>query len=198
MHVCTDSTSVYTLIRKSFGGNGVRTYANSQGKNPLYRKNCPQRWIEPTMLHQTGQQAQHITNELFWPLVKLLKVQNKENQAGVQKPTRPWWGALCRWEAPRPKTDFSLSTANLKAFQAPVRQNCKQQQVSQRWEKMPQKRLFCSLERLHESWNFKIRISLFGSFQKAEFPYEVEKFHKAHSINKLTTCFPYDILLFAQ
>ena len=23
MHVCTDQTSVYSLIRKSFGGNGV-------------------------------------------------------------------------------------------------------------------------------------------------------------------------------
>ena len=35
MHVCTDETSVYTLIRKSFGGNGVRTHVNSKGKNPV-------------------------------------------------------------------------------------------------------------------------------------------------------------------
>ena len=31
-------------------------------------KNSPQRRIEPTLLHQAGQQAQHTTNELFQPL----------------------------------------------------------------------------------------------------------------------------------
>ena len=55
-HVCTDQTSVYTLIRKSFGGNGVRTHVNSKGKIPSTgKKNCPQRRIEPTTLHQAGQ-----------------------------------------------------------------------------------------------------------------------------------------------
>ena len=35
MHVYTDQTSVYnTLIRKSFGGNGVRMCVNSKGKIP--------------------------------------------------------------------------------------------------------------------------------------------------------------------
>ena len=33
MHVCTDYTSVYTLIQKSFG-NGVRTHVISKGKIP--------------------------------------------------------------------------------------------------------------------------------------------------------------------
>ena len=32
MHVCTDKTSVYTVIRKSFGGNGTRNPVNSKGK----------------------------------------------------------------------------------------------------------------------------------------------------------------------
>ena len=34
MHVCTDYTSVYTLIWNSFRVNGVRTHANSKGKFP--------------------------------------------------------------------------------------------------------------------------------------------------------------------
>ena len=38
----------------------------------------------------------------------------------------------CRWEAPQLKTDFSFSTANLGALLAPLRQTCKQQQVSKR------------------------------------------------------------------
>ena len=38
IHVCTDETSVYSLIRKTFGGSGVRTHVNSKGKDPLFRK----------------------------------------------------------------------------------------------------------------------------------------------------------------
>ena len=48
---------------KEFWGNGVRTH----GKNFLYRKNSPQRSIEPTALHQAEQRAQHTTNKLFQP-----------------------------------------------------------------------------------------------------------------------------------
>ena len=33
----------------------------------LYWKNSSQKRIEPTMLHHTGQRAQHATNSLFWP-----------------------------------------------------------------------------------------------------------------------------------
>ena len=65
MHVCTDQTSVYILIRKSFGGNGVRTHINTKGKMPSTGKKSPQRRMEPTTLHQAGQRAQHTTNELF-------------------------------------------------------------------------------------------------------------------------------------
>ena len=36
-------------------------------ENPLFRKNSPQRRMEPTTLRQAGQRAQHTTNELFWP-----------------------------------------------------------------------------------------------------------------------------------
>ena len=39
-----------------------------QGKSPLHGKDFPQRRIEPTTLHQAGQQAQHTTNELVQPL----------------------------------------------------------------------------------------------------------------------------------
>ena len=53
MHVCTDYTLVYILVRKSFGGTELR------GKNPLYQKNSLQRRFKPTMLHHAGQQSQH-------------------------------------------------------------------------------------------------------------------------------------------
>ena len=39
---------------KEFLGNGVRTHNNSNGKIPSTGKNCPQRRIEPTALHQAG------------------------------------------------------------------------------------------------------------------------------------------------
>ena len=77
---------------------------------------------------------------LSW--VKLLKSQNKENQAGVQGLMRPRGGAGEKRSPPpppspppRPKTDFSFFTANLGALLARVRQQCKQQQVSQRCQK---------------------------------------------------------------
>ena len=54
---------------KEFWGEWSRNPCQPQGKNPLYRKkNSPQRRIEPTTLHQTGQRSQHTTNELFRPL----------------------------------------------------------------------------------------------------------------------------------
>ena len=74
MHVCTDLTSVYTLIRKRFfflgGGGGwgevgVRTHVNSKGKIPSTGNNSPQRKFEPTTLHPAGQRVQHTTNQLF-------------------------------------------------------------------------------------------------------------------------------------
>ena len=49
MHVCTDMTLVYTLIRRSFLGEWSLNPCELQGKNPLYRK-CPQRRIEPVTL----------------------------------------------------------------------------------------------------------------------------------------------------
>ena len=66
MHVCTDKTSVYTLIRKRLGGMESEPM-ELQGKNPLYGKNSPQRRIKPKPLHQAGQRAQHTTDELFQP-----------------------------------------------------------------------------------------------------------------------------------
>ena len=37
MHVCTDLTSVYTIIWKEFLGNDVRTHVNSKGKSHLQK-----------------------------------------------------------------------------------------------------------------------------------------------------------------
>ena len=88
------------------------------------------------------------------PWVKLLKAQNMENQVRVQGPTRPWWGA--GEKPPQPKTHFSFFTANLGALLAPMRQKCKQQQVSQRSKKRPKKRIFCSLKSLHESYTITL------------------------------------------
>ena len=119
---------------------------------------------------------------------KLLKAQNEENQAWVQGLMRPWWSAAEK--PPGRKQIFLFFTANIGALLAPARQKCKQEQVSQRWKKRLEKRIFCSLESLHESYtltlsasgdvhihNVKIKISLSGDFQKAEFCHEVEKFH---------------------
>ena len=55
--------------RKDFGGNRVRTHVNCKEKITSTGKKSPQRRIEPTTLHQAGQQAQHTTNELFRPPV---------------------------------------------------------------------------------------------------------------------------------
>ena len=66
MHVYIDETSVYTLIRKSFGGMESEPMLTPSGKYPLPEKNSPLRRIEPTTMHQAGQRAQHTNNELFW------------------------------------------------------------------------------------------------------------------------------------
>ena len=63
MHVCTDYTSVYTLIRRSFGGNGVWTHANSKGKIPS-TENFPRGGSNP---QRCGQRTQALPTELFWP-----------------------------------------------------------------------------------------------------------------------------------
>ena len=83
IHVCTDKTSVYTHIQKSFG-DGVRTHANSKGKILSSRKF----FSEEDRTHATvGQRAQHTTKELFWP----------------------WWQYDC-WIL-RPSPELSLSFA---------------------------------------------------------------------------------------
>ena len=64
MHVYTDKTSVYTLIPKSFLGNGVRTHVNSKGKIPLPEA---QTRFEPATLHHPGQRANTLPTRLFWP-----------------------------------------------------------------------------------------------------------------------------------
>ena len=44
-----------------------------QVENPLYRKNSPQRRMEPRPLHQAGQRVQHTAHELFRPLLMELE-----------------------------------------------------------------------------------------------------------------------------
>ena len=66
--MCAQTRLQFTLPSKNFFGEwSQKTHVNSKGKNALYRKKIPQRRIEPKTLHQAGQGAQHITNELFRP-----------------------------------------------------------------------------------------------------------------------------------
>ena len=55
-------TSVYTLIRKSYGGVESEPKLTPREKSPLPEA---QRRIEPTTLYHAGQQSQHATDELF-------------------------------------------------------------------------------------------------------------------------------------
>ena len=64
MHMCTDWSLVYTLIRKSFWGMEPEPMLTPREKSRL-PENFPQRKIKPMTLHQTGQRAQHATNKLF-------------------------------------------------------------------------------------------------------------------------------------
>ena len=52
-------TSVYTLIRKSFGGMESEPILTPKEKSPLLEV---QRRVEPMTLHHTGQRAQHTIN----------------------------------------------------------------------------------------------------------------------------------------
>ena len=56
-----------------------------QEKSPL-PENSPQRRFEPTTLHQAGQRAQHITNELFRPH-KYIKVPSTNTQVAPAPPS---------------------------------------------------------------------------------------------------------------
>ena len=66
MHVCTDYTSIYTLICK-FLGNGVRIHVNSKGKIPSTRKILPRGGSNPQRCI-----TQDTTNKLFWLLTAVL------------------------------------------------------------------------------------------------------------------------------
>ena len=69
------------------GGSRVRTLVNFKGKIPSIRKKYPQRMIEPTAVHQAGQQAQHITNELFRPQLKF-KLACQDNNDTIRSKSR--------------------------------------------------------------------------------------------------------------
>ena len=57
---------VCTLIWKSFGGMESEPML-TQGKNPPYGENSPQRRMEPMTVHQAGQWAQHTTHWAIAP-----------------------------------------------------------------------------------------------------------------------------------
>ena len=59
MHECTDYTSVYTLIQKSFGGTEPEPMLTPREKYPLPEA---QRRIEPKALHHAGQRVQYTTD----------------------------------------------------------------------------------------------------------------------------------------
>ena len=67
MHVCADWTSVYTLIRQSFGGTESGAMLIPMEKR---KKNLPeaQSRIEPTTPHHSGQRAQHYRLSCSGPL----------------------------------------------------------------------------------------------------------------------------------
>ena len=59
MHMCTDLTSVYSLIQKSFEGMESEPMVTPRDKSPLPEA---QRMFEPAMLRHAGQRAQHTTD----------------------------------------------------------------------------------------------------------------------------------------
>ena len=59
MHVHTEYTSVYTLIHKSFGGMESEPMLTPKERSILPEA---QTRIKPTMLHPSGQRAQHTTD----------------------------------------------------------------------------------------------------------------------------------------
>ena len=66
MQVCTNYTSVYTLIRKNFGGMESEPMLTPSEESSLPKKFSS----EEDRTHDaasTGQRAQHTTNELFRP-----------------------------------------------------------------------------------------------------------------------------------
>ena len=59
VHVCSDETSVYTLIRKSFLGMESEPMLTLKEKFTLPEA---QRRFEPITVHHAEQRAQHTTN----------------------------------------------------------------------------------------------------------------------------------------
>ena len=64
MDVCTDYTSIYSLIQKSLGGGKESGATLTLRQNPS--QPGTQRRVEPTMLHHVGQRARHATNWAVW------------------------------------------------------------------------------------------------------------------------------------
>ena len=76
MHVCTDWTSVCTLIRK-FWGNGVRTHVNSKGKIPSTSKLLITGRSNPPRCIKQDSKPNTLPAELFRPRFKGTKLSNE-------------------------------------------------------------------------------------------------------------------------
>ena len=63
--MCTQTRPRFVLSSGRVLGEWSQNPCYLQGKNPLCRRNSPQRRRERRTLHQVGQRAQHTTNELF-------------------------------------------------------------------------------------------------------------------------------------
>ena len=60
--MCAQTRPRFTLSSEWVLGEWSQNRCYLQRENPLYRKHSPQRRIEPTTLHQTGQWANHTTS----------------------------------------------------------------------------------------------------------------------------------------
>ena len=88
MHVGTDETSVYTLIRKSFGENEVRTHVNSKGKSPLLEKFSEEDGMHDTASRKTGSPT-HYQQAIPAPMVSLTRCKSS-GVCGI------FWLSACR------------------------------------------------------------------------------------------------------
>ena len=82
MHVCTDQPSVYTLIRKSFGGMESEPMLTPSKKSPLPEKNSPNQSSDSSVL--TSSRTKELSNVFLRkhrPLYSRVPDQNDASQA---------------------------------------------------------------------------------------------------------------------
>ena len=168
----------------------------------MYISSSAERWWKylssSSPIHCTNQSCQGKWHQLqLIPWVKLLKAQNNENQARVQRPTRPRWGAGKK--PPWMKTDFSIFFFFFYSKYSCTPGNCEadMRTVTRGARKDPNRKYFvvwklawnAFSQKLYQKSNnsglsgkeggrgrnFFTRISFFGGFQKVELCNEAEK-----------------------